>query len=251
MGYTIDKWDKWDEAAALTDGTYKDNWRSRIGHPDNRVYGLICKGMIRTQEQLDELVSSGYTVYGRQPIMGTLMFEDIRGDNYSEGPDGKIDANDMTYLSDNGAPRINYGWGVNLDWKGFTVNAHFQGVGAYDRMVATRNSTGGGVFQMAIDLISKCGPGITGLRKIRMQNFPGFPEHGYRLNTQVPASTYWMKNGAYMRLKNLNIGYDLPSQWFSKIGVVRCNCLSMEPTCLSSPALKNTIRNRQRLIPIR
>ncbi|RIJ46370.1 SusC/RagA family TonB-linked outer membrane protein [Maribellus luteus] len=219
MGYTIDKWDKWDEAAALTDGTYKDNWRSRIGHPDNRVYGLICKGMIRTQEQLDELVSSGYTVYGRQPIMGTLMFEDIRGDNYSEGPDGKIDANDMTYLSDNGAPRINYGWGVNLDWKGFTVNAHFQGVGAYDRMVATRNSTGGGVFQIGDRPYFEMWARDYWTPENPDAELPRVSGAWLQAEYAGTASTYWMKNGAYMRLKNLNIGYDLPSQWFSKIGV--------------------------------
>lgn len=217
MGYAIDEWVTYDEPVAYTDGTYENNWRSRIGKPHSRVYGLISEGIIRTQEQLDA-IPEGYTVYGRDPQIGTILFRDIRGDNYTEGPDGKIDANDMTYLSDNGSPRINYGFGTNLNWKGFTVNAHFQGVGAYDRPVATRNTTSGGVFQIDRPYF-----------ELWADNYwtPENPDAKYpRIagNWLQPEfgggpSSFWVRNGAYLRLKNLNIGYTLPNRWFEKIGL--------------------------------
>jgi len=214
MGYAVDQWDIWDEPESYTDGTYENNWRSRIGKPANRVYGLISKGIIRTQEQLDA-IPDGYTVFGRQPQIGTLLFEDIRGENYSEGADGKIDGNDRTYLSDNGAPRINYGFGLNLEWKGLSVNAHFQGVGKYDRMVSTRN--GGGVFQVdrpyfelwADDYWTPETPNAT---------YPRVAGNWKQAEFGGNASSFWMKNAAYMRLKNLNISYNLPGQWLSRIG---------------------------------
>ncbi|MCL3782569.1 SusC/RagA family TonB-linked outer membrane protein [Prolixibacteraceae bacterium JC049] len=215
MGYAIDQWDVYDEPASYSDGTYANNWRSKIGKPRSRVYGLISKGIIRTQEQLDAL-PEGFTQFGREPKLGTLLFEDIRGANLSEGADGKIDGNDRTYLSDNGAPRINYGFGFNLEWKNFTVDAHFQGVGAYDRMIATRN--GGGVFQVdrpyfEIWKDNYWTPENPNAKLPRIGGNWRQPEYG------GDSSTFWMRNGAYLRLKNLNIGYTLPKHWFDKLGL--------------------------------
>ncbi len=215
MGYAVDQWDIWDEPEALIDGTYQDNWRSRIGKPNNRLGGYIVVDMIRTQEQLDAL-PEGFTQFGREPVLGTLLFKDIRGANYSEGADGKIDGNDWTYLSDNAIPRINFGLGLNFEWRGFSVNAHFQGVGAYDRMARTRN--GQGVFQVdrpyfeiwATDYWTPETPNATYPRvgQTWMQpEFGGGP------------STFWIKNGAYIRLRNLNLGYSLPQAWYSNLGV--------------------------------
>ena len=215
MGYSIDKWDIWDEPASYTDGTYKDNWRSRIGKPANRITGYISKGIIRTQAQLDAL-PAGFTQNGRVPKLGYLLYEDVRGANFSEGPDGKIDGNDEVILSNNGSPRINYGLGFKLEWKGIAVNAHFQGVGAYDRMVSTRN--GGGVFQVDRPYF-----------EIWARNYwtPENPNAKYPrvsgewLTPDVggASSTFWIRNGAYVRLKNLDIAYTLPQKWYNRFGV--------------------------------
>jgi TonB-linked SusC/RagA family outer membrane protein len=215
MGYAIDEWDIWDEPESYTDGTYEGNWRSRIGKPASRVYGLIAEGMIRTQADLDAL-PEGYKVYGRDPQIGTLYFKDIRGANFSEGPDGKIDNYDKTYLSDNGAPRINYGFGTNLSWKGISVNAHFQGVGAYDRMVRTRN--GAGVFQVDRPYFELWAdnywtPETPDARYPRVAGRWRQAEYG---GTE---SSFWVLNGAYLRLKNLNIGYTLPESWYERLGL--------------------------------
>ena len=47
-------------------------------------------------------------------------------------------------MSENGTPRINYGFGGNIKWKGITVDVHFQGVGKYDRFVG---GVDGGFYQ--------------------------------------------------------------------------------------------------------
>lgn len=210
MGYVKDKWTVLDEAEGL------ESWRSAIGHPNNRIMGYLSEGMIRTQDQLDAL-GDDFTQFGRKPMLGTLLFKDIRGMDYSEGPDGKIDGNDYTYLSDKATPRINYGFGFNLAWKGITLNAHFQGVGMYDRMVSTMN--GGGVFQVGdrpyFELWTKdvWTPENTNAKYPRIGGKWTAPEFG------GSSSSFWLRNGAYLRLKNLNIGYDLPKQWFSNIGI--------------------------------
>src|SRR5690606_39382089 len=93
-------------------------------------------------KQLNELLEAGFKQYGRDPYFGGLVFEDIRGDGYSPGPDGKIYGNDFQLLSTNAAPRINYGFGFSVNWKNFSLNTHFQGVGMYDRIISNQEGPG-------------------------------------------------------------------------------------------------------------
>ncbi|WP_236970084.1 SusC/RagA family TonB-linked outer membrane protein [Membranihabitans marinus] len=206
MGYAVDQWDVIDEAPAFTDGTYANNWRSVVGKSSSRIGGYISKGLIRTQAQLDE-IPEDFTQFGRKPILGTLLFEDIRGANFSEGPDGKIDGNDWTYLSDNGSPRINFGVGFKWSWKGFSMNVHGQGVSAYDRMITTRN--GDGVFQVdrpyfEIWARDYWTPETPNAKYPRVGNTWRQAEYGGE------GSTFWLRNGAYFRLKNVDLAYKIP-----------------------------------------
>ena len=209
IGYAKDKWVIYDEAEGLQE------WRSRIGKPNSRLMGYKFVKMIRTQEDL-AAIPEGFRQFGRTPQLGTLLFEDIRGANYSEGPDGKIDSNDQTYLSDNGAPRINYGFGFNLKWRGLGLDAHFQGVGAYDRFIASKN--GNGVFQTDTPYFELWTgdvwtPENPNAKYPRVANVWQYPEYG------GGGSSFWIRNGAYLRLKNLNISYDLPGSWMRAVGV--------------------------------
>lgn len=211
MGYVKDEWTILDEPEGL------EPWRTAIGKPNNRLWGYKSKGIIRTQEDLDAL-PDGFTQFGRTPKLGTLLFEDIRGANLAEGADGKIDGNDATYLSDFAAPRINYGFGFNLEWKGISLDAHFQGVGAYDRMVKTKN--GDGVFQVGEKPYFQLWTEDVWTPENVNSEYPAVsgewqPEYG------AAGSTFWMRKGSYMRLKNLNLAYTLPKHWLASLGVDR------------------------------
>lgn len=216
MGYAIDQWEVYDEPESFTDGTYKNNWRSRIGKPANRVYGYISKGIIRTQEQLDAL-PEGFTQFGREPVLGALLFKDIRGSNFSEGADGKIDSNDATYLSDDGRPRITFGFGLNADWKGFSVNAHFQGVGDYDRMVRTIN--GEGVFQVGRPYFGIWTQGNYWTPDNRNAQYPRATGSWMQPEFGGGPSTFWVKNGSYVSLESLKLAYSLPQSLIHKLGI--------------------------------
>lgn len=212
MGYAKDKWVLRDENPAMA-GT----WRSIIGQPDNRIYGYISEGMIRDQVIVDNLKSRGFKQFGRDPMLGTLLYKDIRGANFSEGPDGKIDDNDATYLSTNAIPRINYGVNLSGDWRNFKLDILFQGVGAYDKIVSTLNTTSGGVFQVTdrpyfslwTDAWSVENPNGKYPKVIDW----GFEELGFA------PSSFWIRNGSYLRLRSLNLSYTLFANWLSKLGV--------------------------------
>lgn len=211
MGYAMDKVIFQDEAAGLAP------WRTTIGQPQNRLFGYESLGIIRTQAQLDAL-PSGFTQFGRAPMLGTILYKDTRGTDWnSNTPDGKITEQDQVFLSNNAIPRINYGVFLSGEWKGISVDALLQGVAAYDRIISTMN--GGGVFQ-------------TGDRPY----FELWTDHWTPTNPDAPypragqwseefgpaPSSFWKQNGAYMRLRNLNIAYSLPKEWLKPLKIQSC-----------------------------
>jgi TonB-linked SusC/RagA family outer membrane protein len=212
LGYSKDQWDVLDQSALYSAGGNLEEF-SAIGKPLNLITGLKTIGIVRTQEQLDELMAKGFKQYGRDPYLGGLYFEDVRGDGYSPGPDGKIDGNDIQLLSENGAPRINYGFGGSLSWKGLSLDLHFQGVGMYDRMI-TNLGNGGGIRQY--------GGTVRPYYPIWADDVwtPENPDGKYPrvigkswYESGTGNQSFWIRNGAYLRLKNVNIGYVIPQNW--------------------------------------
>lgn len=221
MGYATDKWDQIDEAATYRVGGAL-HALSKVGKPDNILTGLIVDHLLTDQKEVDELKAKGFKQFGRDPYLGGLLFKDTRGDGYKEGPDGRIDGNDAyNLLSKNGSPRINYGFGGTISWKGISMEVHFQGVGNYDRFVG---GVDGGFYQW--------GGAVRPYFAIWTSNKVYDPQ--YNPNGVYPRITgsswyesgagntsYWMRNGAYLRLKNLNLAYTLPDRLIRSLGLTK------------------------------
>jgi len=222
IGYSKDQWDVIDQSALYSPGGNLEEF-TKIGNPLKMLTGLKTVGIIRTQEQLNELKSKGFKQFGRDPYMGGLYFEDVRGDGYVPGPDGKIDNNDIQLLSKNGSPRINYGFGANLKWKGISLNLHFQGVGMYDRMISNL-----GGYEEGMGGIRQYGGTVRPYYPIWTTDVwtPENPNAKYPrvigkswYESGTGNQSFWIRNGAYLRLKNLNVGYDLPAKWISGLKI--------------------------------
>lgn len=218
VGFARDRWDVYDESPLFAPGGNR-NFESRVGRPENRIIGYKSAGIIRTQEQLDALIAKGFTQFSRQPYLGAILYEDIRGAGFSPGPDGKVDANDVDLLSTNNTPRVNFGLGLNVSWKNWALQTFFQGVTSYDRIIS--NQEGGGMRQhggtvrpyypiWAGDVYT---PETPNGKYPRPVGNSGWQEAG------AAASTFWIRNGAYFRMKMLNLGYNLPKSWLNKVGL--------------------------------
>jgi len=221
MGYAKDRWDVYDEEPSYAIGGAQ-HFRSRIGRPENRIIGLEAIDLVRTQEQLDDLKSKGFKTYGRDPYLGMILYKDARGANYSDAPDGKIDDNDLQLLSDDNTPRINYGFGLSGSWKGVSVSALLQGVLAYDRIISNQEGPGmrqhGGSFRpyypvWADDVWTAENPGAKYPRPVGRN----WHESG------AAASSFWIRNGAYLRLRDLNVSYSLPTGITDKMKIKAAN----------------------------
>lgn len=178
--------------------------------------GWVVDGIFQSQ---DEVNSSPTQVSGTNPAKSTapgdLKFRDISGPRGPNGeitaPDGVIDANDRTNIG-HFLPDFTYGISGNIGWKGFDVSLFFQGVQGNEIFNVLRYDTEG--------MTRLFNAGTAVLDRWTLQN----------TNTSVPravandpnrnarASTRFIEDGSYLRLKNLAIGYTLPQTMLKSIG---------------------------------
>ena len=167
---------------------------------------------------------------GQNPVgntweAGDIMYKDLNGDGIiNNGSNTLNDHGDLKKIGNN-TPRFLFGLDLTADWKGFDFRAFFQGV-------AKRDYWQGSAYFWGIG----GGRGIwhsVGLKQhvdyfraeqsndlpANLNSYYPRPVFGTAKNSQV--QTRYLQNAAYIRLKNLQIGYTLPQQWVSKIGMNR------------------------------
>lgn len=217
IGYAKDRWDIYDEEPSYAAGR-EQNFRSRIGRAENRIIGLEAIDLVRTQSQLDELKNQGFKTYGRDPYLGMILYKDVKGANYSEGADGKIDDNDLMLLSENNTPRINYGLALNASWKGISVSTLLQGVLAYDRIIS--NQEGGGMRQHGGNFrpYYPIWVGDVWTQENTDAVYPRVVGSNWQEAGTGPSS-FWVRNGAYLRMRDLNVSYALPQSLVSSMKI--------------------------------
>lgn len=174
-------------------------YQSIIGYNTDRIWGYEATGIIRTEKELNAL-PSGYTIFGQKPELGMMNYKDVRGVT-SDNPDGMIDGNDQSYISRHSIPPLTYGVSLGGSWKGLTFNMLLQGTAGNDIMIDFR-------YVQAITV---------------ERNFAFWNDHWTPENTNAafpraannaanPASTFWLRNGSFVRLKNVELSYDLPKK---------------------------------------
>ncbi|WP_187262088.1 SusC/RagA family TonB-linked outer membrane protein [Pontibacter beigongshangensis] len=164
--------------------------------------GLIALGIIRTQEDLDRVLAMYPTIDGVPVEQGMIYYQDIHGENYSQGPDGVIDQWDRTVIAKRTNPAYVYGFTLGASYKRFRLSGTFNGGFGHkvfiekDEMALPSPTTN--VFSFWRDYWTPDNPDAS---------MPRPYNYGYA--DQI--STFWMRNGHTLRLVNVNLSYDLPA----------------------------------------
>lgn len=173
------------------------------GYPIDSYYMLHAIGIFQSQEEID---NSPYQTAATKP--GYLKFEDTNGD-------GKITEEDRQ-IRKGVIPKVTYGFGINLSYKDFDLNAFFQGVtDVYtygDRIGATPLWFGCGLPEQWLTDAWTPERG-TGASLPILTTYEGALNENYRTND------FWLRNASYLRLKNLQIAYNVPHS-FLKSGFI-------------------------------
>lgn len=178
----------------------------RVGLPFFSYYGYKTDGLFQNE---DDIKNSALPV-GVSPQPGDVKYKD-RND------DGIIDDNDR-YVLGHAFPRLNFGFTYDVQWKGFDLNMLWQGVGKRD--MALRGETiepfHGGysfvMFEHQLDYWTSANPDA---RWPRLTS----PGTASTINNYGKGSDFNIFNAAYLRLKNIQIGYTLPKSLTTRIGM--------------------------------
>jgi TonB-linked SusC/RagA family outer membrane protein len=167
--------------------------RTTAGYPVAAFWGYVVEGLYQSQTDIEK--SPDATGVGGVPKPGDFKFKDVTGD-------GVVDARDRTFIG-SPTPDIMYGTTVNLTFKGLTLSVDLNGVYGNEvfRTWGSLESPFQRVNYAAEKLNRWNGPGTSNWTPIISQ------EHRFNYN----GSTYNIEDGSYFRIRNVQLGYNLPT----------------------------------------
>ena len=180
-------------------------WLEARGHKIGQRFGYIAIGLFAdSSEILKSPVQNGNV----RP--GDIKFKDLNGD-------GKINAKDLYPIGYGPVPEIVYGGGFSLAYKGFDMSVFFQGIGNVDILLNgegivpfQQGGNRGNLFSNITDRWTPSNPNPNAF----------YPRLTFgNINDNYQTSTWWIKNGRYLRLKSLEMGYTLSKKWTNRYGV--------------------------------
>jgi len=219
----------------LTSGAFSHNFNLHFSDTKNKVVDFGGEEQIDSNDQLFKLIREGEALgsyYGLRsdgffqsydeiaasalPLGASVQPGDIK--YVDTNGDGVIDNNDRVVFG-NAFPRYTFGFTYNVEYKGFDFSMLLQGVGKRDMYVRGEliepfhSNYSYCIYQHQLDFWTPTNPDARWPRLVS----PGSPSS---TNNWGRAGTdIYLLNGAYLRLKNIQLGYTLPKKWTSLIGV--------------------------------
>ncbi len=180
--------------------------RTRIepGHSVQSFYGYVVQGVFQTQAEVDGAATQTATT-----APGDFRYKDISGPDGT--PDGVIDANDRTFIG-NAIPKLTYGFNLHAGYKNFDLSLQFQGVQGRDIYSETKfytqiYSRTNNLSTAVLDAWTPTNPSNTHPRAYPLA-----------LSNNGQVSSFFVEDGSYLRLKNIQLGYTIPRAVLDRVG---------------------------------
>ncbi len=179
----------------------------QVGLPIDAYYGYEAQGIFKTQDQLQSHASQ--TGLSPNTSLGDLMYKDVN-------KDGVINQSDKVYLGTN-FPKVTFGMNLSLNYKNFDLLAFFQGT------AGVKNYIQGNLIGINSNAAGKPTTALWNSWSSTNSN-SNWPRAWIAYQQNDPGdnpSSFWIRNAAYVRMKNLQLGYSLPERWSRSIRVQR------------------------------
>lgn len=202
----------WNRAIVKEDANalWPYSWQQVIGRKLGQRFGLTALGLFESRE---EIANSPVQTGDIQP--GDIKYQDFNGD-------GRIDNYDQGPIGYGSIPEIVYGFGPSFTYKGFSVGAWIKGISNVDISLNgeglqpfQKEGSRGNLFSNITDRWTPDGNNTK----------PWYPRLTYpsTSNSNYANSTWWIKNGAFLRLQNVEVSYTLQNKrWLNKHGISNC-----------------------------
>ena len=193
-------------ATVAANGTFGGNGvKSVIGHPYGAQVGYVADGIFKSQEDIERhAVQEGAG-------LGRIRWADLN-------KDGFITEADQKWIYDP-TPDFSYGINFYFEYRNFDLTLFFQGVQGVDIISDLKKET---------DLWSGLNIGFLNKGKRLLDAWsPSNPDSDIPavartdVNNEKRVSTYFVEDGSFLKLRNVQVGYNLPEKWASKIKMQR------------------------------
>jgi len=202
----------WTRAIIINDANapYPYPWQQRIGRKVGQRFGYTALGLFTSDA---DVANSPYQTGTNKA--GDIKYKDLNGD-------GKIDTYDAGPIGYGSIPEIVYGFGPTISYKNFTLAGWFKGISNVDIFLNGDGfqpfSQGGERGNLLAQITDRWTP-------TNPDPHPFYPRLTYgNDNMNYATSTWWQKNGAFMRLQTLQLSYDFRgTKWLPHTGMSNLN----------------------------
>lgn len=200
------------EIISMDEPELKTAYRKREGNPISQYFGLIAEGFV-TQADLDN-PDFPVSTFGTAKV-GDLKYKDANGDGF-------IDDRDESRIGYSDIPENTYALSLGVNYKGWGFSVMFQGVDHvsryYDAEAMYAFVSGGKVKEHHLE---RWNPAQSEAYNLQHANYPllhydNYGDHNQRTNS------FFLKNGSFVRLKNIELSYTLPENWSKVAGMSNC-----------------------------
>ena len=181
------------------------------GYRVDQRRGLIAMGLFKDYDDIRNSPKQDFGIY--QP--GDIKYKDVNGD-------GVINDGDRVAIGSTARPNLIYGLGASASWKGLDFSVHFQGAGKstfpiYGKTVWAFSEGEWGTLLKGMVEDRWVSADISGNPATENPN-ASYPRLSFNGNSNnYRDSSFWLRNGSYLRLKTVDIGYTIPKNIVNRI----------------------------------
>lgn len=210
---------KFENETGTLDSKYK-------GMELGEIWGVNTLGFFSSEEDIKNHAdqSWGTSYPGTRPLApGDLKFEDINGDKKIDRGNWTINNHGDFHIIGNTQSRYTFGLSANAEWYGFDLSMFFQGVGKKDYMPGTSDLFFWGIYAQPWTNVTVGNFTDHWSEENPDGYFPRMKAYVAENSNQEcgTSQTRYLQNAAYVRMKNLTLGYTLPKLLTDKIGINR------------------------------
>lgn len=187
-------------------------YKGQKGRNNSVTRGLLALGLFK-----DEADVLGSPKQFGDVLPGDIKYKDVNGD-------GKIDEDDEVPIGEAAVPKLQYGMAASLSWKNLDFNIFFRGASQVDFFYGGsgyypfNGGETGNVLSIVNDQANRWTPASYSGDPTTENPNARFPRLTYGDNkNNNRASTFWLADASYLRLKTVEVGYTLPDRWTQKI----------------------------------